>query len=135
MGGEHIPEEVRCHFCGEPAHGKCCWPVEAFVPVAAKDLKEGDDVCRLDETSPRGRGAYISDLCLAPGGRKMYVRIMILHKNGRSRSKRVMAPINNTFRAKRKGVCGLPVCENHLQARGPGVYVCEQHWHSWSLVA
>ena len=138
MGSEEttsIDKIEPCAFCGLPSHGRCMWTVEDYIPVKASDLKEGDEVCRLDEASPRGRGAYISDLRVAPGGRKMYVRIQILHKNGRSRSKRVMAPINNTFRAKRKHLCGAPVCLAHLQARAPGVYVCSAHWFAWETAA
>lgn len=41
----------------------------------------------------------------------------------------------NMVRVQRMAPCGKPVCESHLQARGPGVYVCQDHYLDWEKIA
>lgn len=38
------------------------------------------------------------------------------------------------IRVLRKVPCGVEVCQQHLQARGPGVCVCSSHWSAWENI-
>ena len=46
---------VKCSFCEEEAHGKCSWPVEAYVEAEVSELKVGDQVRRWQEREGRER--------------------------------------------------------------------------------
>ncbi len=127
----------KCYFCENEAHGSCCWPTEDFQVIKVTELKVGDLVkrwkCAHQEVHESTSRAYVHTLIKTPD--KVLVALHIQPRQGISRFKNFTADLNAQVRALRKGVCGVPVCENHLAARGPGIYVCRDHWSAWEQTA
>lgn len=127
--------KLPCHWCEEEAHGSCSWPTEQWVEREAGELQVGDHMRRHNETAAdllydiRVRDLTKLDEHL------IRVDVILKPKVGLALERRFET---NTFcmvRVIRKAPCGKQCCENHLQARAPGVYVCREHWDSWLKIA
>lgn len=125
----------QCNFCVEDSHGACGWPTKAFVEDKIENLHEGDIVRRMhDKPKQRYGVAKVGELKPLPSG-AIGVELRIRQKNGNTKYKRFLAMGWHKMKVERLVPCGLPACESHLAARGPGIYVCRDHWLAWEQVA
>lgn len=122
---------MLCHFCSEPAHGSCVWPVERFDEAEVGQLKEGDVIRRFDESKRTDWSVATVERLERLVGGVIRVSLSIRTKAWSVRGKTFEANDFSRCRVKVKVPCGVPVCECHIQIRGPGHYICKDHWFAF----
>jgi len=124
-----------CSYCEKEAHGTCSWPVEQFVEAELSDVKVGDTVARWPRDERKTSGVAMVQDYHGMGGGIMRIELRIKYPGRPFRTKTFDGNHFSRIRVLRMAPCGLAVCEAHLQARGPGVYVCRDHFFAWEKIA
>lgn len=127
---------MQCEIClreyvVREAHGECYWPVEKFVVIELENLQVGDVVRRFQEAVEHKGVATVRSLSKLDKG--MIEVSLLISPPGRFKT--FQANNFSRIRVLRRVPCGAAVCEEHLQARAPGKYVCADHWEAWERAA
>lgn len=126
---------AQCSFCSEEAHGPCAWPVERWVEREASELVPGEIVRRHKENEADAAHTIRVDSVSKLDEMLLRVVVVIKPKSGEPLMKMFETNTFQLVRVLRKVPCGALACENHLAARGPGIYNCRDHWMAWENVA
>lgn len=123
-----------CAFCQEPAITCCEWPVDRYLLDSVDRVKVGDRVRRATER--RGRPPAIVEFITPwfPSNTSPQDGYLVELKLPK-RTRPAVMPYGHILQVLRSTPCGMPVCEDHLRCVEPGVEYCQDHWHSWSMVA
>lgn len=125
---------MKCHYCDQPAQGRCSWPDLRFIVVDVAELRIGEVIRRWNEDQPRSsKIARVTALLKAKDG--MLVKFAIYPAAGSKAAVKYLQQWLTCAKAERRAPCNVPVCEAHGRELDAGKHTCSAHWEAWERVA
>lgn len=133
---------MKCHYCDQPAQGRCSWPDLRFIVVDVAELRIGEVIRRWNEDQPRSsKIARVTALFKMRSGvhdptdAGMVVKFAVYPATNSKAAMQYRQQWLTMAKAERRAPCNVPVCEAHGRELDAGKHTCSAHWEAWEKVA